>query len=111
MPPRKHDHATIEGELAAPMVETPVAEAPPAPDVSWLDIATAPRDGTLVELHYTTHIPDKPIYARYRVTRRRIDRGWKPVGFWSDPVSREEIGGEPTGWRLPEGYLYPGMVL
>ena len=74
MPARKHDLVTIEGEMASPVVEAPVAEAPPAPDVSWLDIATAPRDGTLVELHYTTHIPDKPIYARYRVTRRRIDR-------------------------------------
>lgn len=78
----------------------------------WLDMSTAPHDGTLVELAMLAraHEP-KIITAKWRITRRRIDRQWQVVGFWANPQTMEEIGETPQGWRMPDGYLYPGMVV
>lgn len=116
MPPRKHDAPTIEGDLVGPAAAVFAPAPPPVPDAvvapgddvagrPWLDMTTAPRDGTLVELDYAGA---QPVIAVWRITRRRRPtvRGWHLTAFWSDPVTREEISGTPLGWRMPAGFLY-----
>jgi hypothetical protein len=120
MPPRKHDAPTIEGDLVGPAAAVFAPAPPPVPDAvvapggdvagrPWLDMTTAPRDGTLVELDCAGA---QPVIGVWRITRRRRPtvRGWHLTAFWSDPVTREEISGEPLGWRMPAGYLTPGMI-
>jgi hypothetical protein len=120
-------HFTTAPEPAAVAVEPAAVAA--EPDVvaeteavveaedprAWrmVDEAT-PRDGTLIECK---DLPDdadaSAFYARWRITRRRDHqaRHWQIVGFWSDPITREPIAVAPTVWRMPEGYLLPGMVV
>lgn len=92
------DAPTIEVIPETSVVEPPAAVA----DRPWMDMRDAPRDGTLIEYEDNK-------YARYRVTRRRMDRRWKAVGFWADAFTAVEI--EPAHWRLPSGFTLPGMVL
>jgi hypothetical protein len=83
----------------------------PEPD-GWARIETAPRDGTLIEYRGAGDIAAVH-YARFRITRERDHeaRRWKVVGYWADPVTREKVLVEPMIWRMPEGYLQPGMVV
>lgn len=93
--------ATAEVPTVADLVEDVAVAGRP-----WLGIDDAPRDGTLIQVGPST-------FARYRITRRRDteNRRWEKVGFWADPITREPLTEEPTRYRLPEGYLTPGLVV
>ena len=96
-----------------PPISTALVEAGDVVDENpWLDMKDAPQDGTLVELIMLArpHEP-KVVTAKWRITRRRAERQWQVVGFWANPQTMEEIHEPPQGWRMPEGYLYPGMVV
>lgn len=98
-----NDMAEAKPDISeAAAVEAVVAVA----DRPWFDVADAPKDGTLIEYE-----PGKT--ARYRITRRRDteNRRWEVVGFWADPMTRELIPHRLEKWRLPDGYLTPGMVV
>lgn len=101
--------ATREAPAPAAGADAPTAARP------WLPIDdTTPRDGTLIE--YKVHPEDADAsagHARWRMTRQRdaSNRRWVPVGFWSDPITREGLRAEPAVWRMPEGYAMPGMVV
>lgn len=75
---------------------------------------SAPKDGTLIEVLAD---PDQPeteaVPVKYRITRRRDAqrRQWMVIGFWSNALTREELAFEPFQWRLPTGFLLPGMVV
>ncbi len=104
------DPVAMEPALAVSVVETPMDSPAADNDRPWLDLETAPHDGTLVELDLGSH---SPVYARWRITRQRVPtvRGWQLTGFWADPQTRERIHAVPLGWRMPDGYLTPGMVI
>ena len=78
--------------------------------VMWMEMDHAPQDGTLIEYRAKD---DSIHYARWRITRRRNfeTKRWDVVGFWADPQTREPVAVEPYVWRLPDGYLLPGMVV
>jgi hypothetical protein len=82
--------------------EAYAAEAEKMDDRPWLEMKDAPMDGTLIEY-------EDGKYARYRITRRRMERRWKTIGFWADAFTAEEV--DPARWRLPEGFAMPGMVI
>lgn len=111
MKPPRHDSVQNAIDLPASPDTVPVAhEAPSVDDVTvWHPIEEAPHDGTLIEYR----AGDATGYTRYRITRRRdfANRSWKVVGFWADVVTREEIAATLDGWRMPDGYLMPGMVV
>ena len=73
-----------------------------------------PRDNTLLEVKFDPDDDAEPIsHVVWRITRRRNaeNRRWEVVGFWANALTREELTFEPMVWRLPEGFLYPGMVM
>jgi hypothetical protein len=115
MAPRKGDLVEPGAPVFAPPAAPPVPDAVVAADQDvvgrpWMDMTTAPRDGTLVELDYAGV---QPVIAVWRITRRRRPtvRGWHLSSFWADPVTRQQITGEPLGWRMPAGYLAPGVAM
>ncbi len=81
---------------------------------AWRSMDCAPRDNTLIEAKARASDGDDTAFPiKYRVTRRRdhARRCWAVVGFWANAITREELTVEPEVWRLPEGFLVPGMVV
>lgn len=72
-----------------------------------------PRDGTLIEAKADPDmLDDQAVILKWRITRRRdaTVRRWVIVGFWANALTNEEVAAEPFVWRLPSGFLLPGMV-
>lgn len=95
-----------QGDRISEVAIEEVAHAEVAPDGgvalgAWLDMKTAPLDGSLIEY-------DQDKYARLRTTRRRMDGRWTPVSFWVDAFTAQEVA--PQRYRLPAGFSAPGMV-
>lgn len=81
---------------------------------AWRLMDDAPKDATLIEVKSDPDDPDeKSVTAKWRITRRRVhaERRWEIYGYWSDPLTRFAIPFEPFVWRMPEGFLVPGMVI
>ena len=90
---------------------------PPVVDIvdprAWRLMEDAPLDGTLIEVKADPDdSDDKAVQVVWRKTSRRDgpSRRWVPRNFWSHSVSREELAFEPFCWRLPEGFILPGMI-
>jgi len=80
----------------------------------WDLIETAPRDGTIIEAKFDPDDPDNMAMALvWRKTTRRdhLLRRWVPTGFWSVPYNRDPIVREPFCWRMPDGFVNPGMMV
>jgi hypothetical protein len=95
---------------------------------AWLPIDDAtPRDGTVIEYKLDANQPDeKAATARWKVTRMRehylkaLEPGavvldnrsqWITVGYWSHPLTREQLSPAPGVWRMPAGFINPAKVL
>lgn len=73
-----------------------------------------PRDGTLIEYKIAADQPDTIVqYSRWRITRMRdaATRSWRKVGFWCDPFTNAKLLYQPLVWRMPEGFMAPGMIV
>lgn len=108
-------------------MEIPADVAPPEPVVAEQDADDqdpdprawrlvdeyTPRDGTLIEAKADPDMTDdQAVILKWRITRRRdVEvRRWIVVGFWANALTNEEVAAEPFVWRLPQGFLLPGMV-
>ncbi len=115
-----------ESRQAAPEPDQSDYDIPPVPNQpepdpqiiydprAWRSMEEAPRDNTLIEAKtYAGDPDDTAVPIKYRVTRRRdhTARRWVVVGFWANAITREELNCEPEVWRLPDGFLTPGMVV
>jgi hypothetical protein len=96
--------------VASPIIPTPqVTDLSQDPARPWHPITEAPRDGTLVEGRAADGAEFHMIWRRTSRFDARLSK-WVPVGFWSSHLSREPLKVEPVQFRLPEGFVTPGMV-
>jgi hypothetical protein len=106
----------IPADVASPepvVVEQDADDQDPDPRAWRLVDEFTPRDGTLIEAKADPDMPDdQAAVLKWRITRRRNfgRRRWVVVGFWANALTNEEVVVEPFVWRLPQGFLLPGMV-
>lgn len=120
-PPRVEVAPVADLEILAdvapiePVVADQDAEYQDADPRAWrLVDEFTPRDGTLIESKTDPDMPDDAaVVLKWRITRRRDPdlRRWVKVGFWANALTNEEVVTEPFVWRLPDGFLLPGMVM
>jgi hypothetical protein len=91
-----------EGELVGAVVNLAMD--------GYIPIASAPQDGTMIELKTQDGTIQMAIWrrtSRYDAAKSR----WVPVGFWSNPMNREPLKIEAVEWRMPAGFAMPGAVV
>jgi hypothetical protein len=93
---------------------SPVEPVAPNPRAWKIVDDTVPRDGTLIEVKADPGEGDEAaVPAKWRITRQRdpATRSWARKEFWVNALTAERLPFEPYVWRLPEGFLLPGMVI
>lgn len=114
-PPKIEAAPVVDMEIPADVAETEpdLVEQDADPRAWRLVDEFTPRDGTLIEGKTDPDMPDDAaVVLKWRITRRRDPerRQWVVVGFWANALTNEEVAVEPFVWRLPQGFLLPGMV-
>lgn len=84
----------------------PTSLIPPPDD--WIDMASAPMDGTMIRAKDAEG-------NEYTVVRRRTSSHngfrWVRREFWSSPMDRVPIEVELVGWRMLDGFVAPGAIV
>ena|ERR1700722_65875 len=99
----------IVGMIESGQMEAPIrAPESPDPDRPWHPMERSLQDGTLLE---GVAADGSEFHMIWRRTSRHNGFRWVPTGFWSNHLSREPLKVEPVGWRMPLGFVTPGMVV
>jgi hypothetical protein len=69
----------------------------------WLDLASAPRDASTIDLRLSDTVS---MPGRWRVTRRREGARWVVVAGWVDPLTLTPLQSEPDAWRPMDWHRY-----
>jgi hypothetical protein len=84
----------------------PTGRIPPPDD--WIDMASAPLDGTMIRAKDAEG-------NEYTVVRRRTSGHngfrWVRREFWSSPMDRVPIEVKLVGWRMLDGFVAPGAIV
>ena len=70
----------------------------PEQDTDWLDISTAPDNGTFINL--VENLTDNPIMGYWKRTRKLVKMRWHMTGKWVNALTGMNIGFVPKYWRV-----------
>lgn len=127
MPPQRKRDLVFQGPMEdAPAPQSELEDAldtadqqepdPPEefPPETFLLICDAPKDGTLLQVKMDPDDPDEAaVYAVWRSTMMR-EKGvahWVRVGFWADPVTKRQLGGDPIVYRMANATPILGVMV